>query len=36
MKAIKEIKTEGGWIRGKACENGYAFLGDTLCGTACR
>ena len=27
MKAIKEIKTEGGWIRGKACENGYAFLG---------
>ena len=27
MKAIKEIKTEGGWIRGKACDNGYAFLG---------
>ena len=27
MKAIKEIKTESGWIRGKACENGYAFLG---------
>lgn len=23
----KDIKTESGWIRGRVCENGYAFLG---------